>query len=77
MKTATPSGWLVLLIFCFLLSNSWGQFTVNNAVNANAGVQNVLLGGGITASNITFQGDNAQIGASRVPQDADSESRMD
>ena len=63
MKTTTPSGWLVLLIFCFLLSNSWGQFTVNNAVNANAGVQNVLLGGGITASNITFQGDNAQIGS--------------
>ncbi|MFM7729719.1 MAG: choice-of-anchor L domain-containing protein, partial [Flavobacteriales bacterium] len=63
MKKTSPSGWLLLLSILVLTSSAWGQFIVNNAVNANAGVQNVLLGGGVTASNITFQGDNAQIGS--------------
>ncbi|MFM7310566.1 MAG: choice-of-anchor L domain-containing protein, partial [Flavobacteriales bacterium] len=40
-----------------------GQLVIDNAINANAAVQNVLLGAGVTASNITFQGDNAQIGS--------------
>lgn len=38
------------------------QYTVNNAVNATDGVQDILLGGGVTASGITFQGTNEQIG---------------
>lgn len=39
------------------------QLTVDNVVNASDGVQNVLLGPGVTASNITFQGSADQIGA--------------
>lgn len=39
------------------------QLTIDNAVNASDGVQNVLLGSGVTVSNITFLGDNAQIGS--------------
>lgn len=51
------------LIFTLLVSSaSTAQLVVDNAINANAAVQNVLLGAGVTANNITFQGDNAQIG---------------
>jgi gliding motility-associated-like protein len=49
----------LLVVCCGRLS---AQLLVDNSINANAAVQNVLLGAGVTASNITFQGDNAQIG---------------
>ena len=53
----------VTLFFFFASFSLFSQVTVNNAVNAVDGVQNVLLGAGVTASNITFQGNNAQIGS--------------
>ncbi len=49
-----------LLVVCF--GRLSAQLLIDNSINANAAVQNVLLGAGVTASNITFQGDNAQIG---------------
>jgi Calx-beta domain len=39
------------------------QLTINNAVNASDGVTNVLLGAGVTVSNITFSGTPQQIGS--------------
>lgn len=39
------------------------QLTIDNAVNAADGVQNILLGAGVTVTNITFNGDNSQIGS--------------
>lgn len=53
--------WLVVL-FSLTINCVNGQLVIDNAINANAAVQNVLLGAGVSASNITFQGDNAQIG---------------
>lgn len=46
----------------------WGhllhaQLITNNTVNAADGVQNVLIGGGVSVSNITFTGANEQIGS--------------
>lgn len=49
-------------LFFFGCESLSAQLVIDNAINANAAVQNVLLGAGVTASNITFQGDNAQIG---------------
>jgi gliding motility-associated-like protein len=65
MKLINPQTYSVILIFCFTLlpAMSVAQYTVNNAVNSNDGVQDVLLGGGVTASGITFQGTNEQIGS--------------
>ena len=51
---------LMLLVCLQSLLNA--QLVVDNAVNANEAVQDILLGPGVTASNITFQGNNAQIG---------------
>jgi len=53
--------WIIAFLFCPIARLS-GQLTIDNAINANAAVQNVLLGAGVSASGITFQGDNAQIG---------------
>jgi gliding motility-associated-like protein len=53
---------LILLLSYVGVAVLSGQLVIDNAINANAAVQNVLLGAGVTASNITFQGDNAQIG---------------
>jgi hypothetical protein len=54
---------LVWLIFLFCLhGHLQAQLIVDNSVNATAAVQDILLGPGVTASNITFQGNNAQIG---------------
>ncbi|MFM7725564.1 MAG: choice-of-anchor L domain-containing protein, partial [Flavobacteriales bacterium] len=53
--------WIIVLLL-FPLMRMQGQLTIDNAINANAAVQNVLLGDGVSASGITFQGDNAQIG---------------
>jgi hypothetical protein len=55
-------NWLIALFLSLRVFSLEGQLVIDNAINANAAVQNVLLGAGVTASNITFQGDNAQIG---------------
>lgn len=39
------------------------QITVDNAINAVNGVQTILLGEGVTATNITFSGNADQIGS--------------
>lgn len=46
----------------FLSANSFGQIVVQNAIAPDGLVQNVLLGNGVTASNITYNGSvvNAQ-----------------
>jgi gliding motility-associated-like protein len=55
-------NWLIALFLSLRVFSLEGQLVIDNAINSNAAVQNVLLGAGVTASNITFQGDNAQIG---------------
>ncbi|PJB14657.1 MAG: hypothetical protein CO118_07375 [Flavobacteriales bacterium CG_4_9_14_3_um_filter_32_8] len=53
----------VLLVIITTIANA--QITVSNTVpynNATYLVNNVLLGSGVTASNITFSGQSAQIG---------------
>ena len=53
----------VALIFYVLLCRAGAaQLIIDNTINSTAAVQNVLLGAGVTATNITFQGNNAQIG---------------
>jgi len=54
--------WLIVHLLFLGFASLSGQLLIDNAINANAAVQNVLLGEGVSASNITFQGDNAQIG---------------
>ena len=52
------------IVILFLISSIGNaQLIVDNNVNATDGVQNVLLGGGVTATNITFSGVNEQIGS--------------
>ncbi len=55
--------YLVVLMFALYTGVASAQLTVNNAVNAVDGVQTVLLGDGVTVSNITFSGANEQIGS--------------
>jgi gliding motility-associated-like protein len=63
-KTNLLSGfWLALACWVLSPASVYAQYTVNNTVNATDGVQNVLLGGGVTATGITFQGTNEQIGS--------------
>ena len=52
---------LILLLLGVLCFDAQAQLVIDNAVNATGAVQNVLLGAGVTANNITFQGNNAQI----------------
>jgi hypothetical protein len=52
-----------IVILSLLSSIGNAQLIVDNNVNATDGVQNVLLGGGVTATNITFSGVNEQIGS--------------
>ena len=54
------------IFFLFMISAPLlmnGQITVNNTVNAVNGVQTVLLGDGVTVTNITFSGNADQIGS--------------
>lgn len=65
MKPNVKNSNLFLLPFITFIAFSLGmksQMIVNNAVNAPDGVQNILLGPGVSASNITFQGTSEQIG---------------
>ena len=53
-------------IFLFLLFTprlSTAQLTTNNSLTPNQLVQTVLLGGGLTATNVTYNGDPTAIGS--------------
>ena len=52
---------IFLLTFSPFLASA--QLIVDNTVNATDAVQNILLGGGVDISNITFSGDDNQIGS--------------
>lgn len=41
----------------------WSQLTVNQGITATQAVQGILLGNGVTASNISFTGDPSQLGS--------------
>ena len=54
---------LIICVFCFF--NVQSQIVIDNTPPFNSPVSlvdNVLLGGGVVASNHSFQGDSAQIG---------------
>lgn len=54
------------LIFAFLLATpllAMGQLTVDDGITAESAVIDILAGGGVNIQNITFSGDNNQIGA--------------
>ncbi len=51
-----------LIIGWFMLSSVWAQITVTTGMTPQQLVQNVLLGGGVIAFNITYNGDPAAIG---------------
>ncbi len=54
---------LLVILFVLLLSTiGKAQLVVNTPTTATNAVQNVLLGPGVTATNITFVGTNKQIG---------------
>lgn len=53
---------LLLVIYSVGASGAWAQLLVTGNVPAITVVQNVLLGPGVTASNITFSGNPAQLG---------------
>lgn len=52
-----------ILSLSLISNDSSAQLTTNNAMTPTQLVQNVLLGAGITASNITFSGDSAARGS--------------
>lgn len=54
---------LIFLIFACLPGNIEAQLTTNNTLTPTQLVQNVLLGGGLTATNVTFSGDATAIGS--------------
>jgi len=54
------------LVFVFLSSLSFGQLSTSASTPANL-VQNVLLGAGITATNITYTGYLNSISALNAP----------
>jgi gliding motility-associated-like protein len=64
MNSIPIKQWFLLLC---LISTAFerlnSQVVIDNTVNASSGVQNILVGNGVTASNITFQGNNAQVGS--------------
>ncbi|MFY9309867.1 MAG: choice-of-anchor L domain-containing protein [Bacteroidia bacterium] len=61
-KKNTCIFWGVLHILLFSFLTVKGQLTVNNTLTPTQLVQNVLLGTGITASNITYNGVPVAIG---------------
>lgn len=54
---------LIFLIFTCLPDNLKAQLTTDNTLTPNQLVQNVLLGGGLTATNVTYTGDVTAIGS--------------
>ena len=63
MKQKLP---YILILFLFILyQNSWAQITIDKAAPYDSPawlVDNILLGGGVVASNHSYQGDSVQIG---------------
>ncbi|MCC6600916.1 MAG: choice-of-anchor L domain-containing protein [Crocinitomicaceae bacterium] len=53
----------LMYLLLYVTGLSFSQLTVDNSVNGPDGVQNILLGQGVTASNITFASVNDQIGS--------------
>ena len=54
-----------LIVSMWLLVNNHAQITISNANpynNSNHIINNVLLGGGVSANNVTYQGDPIQVG---------------
>jgi len=56
---------IILILFISILTGFklLAQIQVDNTQTAEWYVKNILLGGGVTVSNVTFQGDLAQIGS--------------
>ncbi len=54
---------LITLVFSLMLCFSYSQIQVDNSVDAEDAVNNILLGAGVNAFNITFSGDDNQIGS--------------
>jgi len=50
------SGVTITVLLLFLFSSGYSQLAINTAMTPAQLVQNVLLGGGVTVSNITYQG---------------------
>jgi gliding motility-associated-like protein len=64
MNSVSIKYWLLsLCLVAVAIGDLNCQVVIDNSVDAAAGVQNVLVGNGVTASNITFQGNNAQVGS--------------
>ncbi len=62
MRLTTTLKFLAIGVL-FAPISLWGQLTIGAGQTPQQLVQNVLLGAGVTASNITFQGDPLQIAA--------------
>jgi hypothetical protein len=62
-KTQKSVKWLILLAYVLVLpSIVFSQITVTTGISPNNLVQNVLVGNGVTISNVTFQGSLSAIG---------------
>jgi gliding motility-associated-like protein len=54
---------VLYLLFCFAFCQGiWAQLVTNNALNPQGLVQNILLGTGVTVSNVTYNGSGVAIG---------------
>jgi len=53
---------LIVILLQFSVMGSWAQLTVNTSQTATQLVQNVLVGPGVTVSNVTFSGASGSIG---------------
>jgi gliding motility-associated-like protein len=47
---------LIIFVFCVFISNTHAQLAVTNTMTPTQLVQNVLVGGGVTISNVTYTG---------------------
>ncbi|MCF8296308.1 MAG: choice-of-anchor L domain-containing protein [Saprospiraceae bacterium] len=54
---------LIGLLFCLYSNNSYSQLIVNNTMTPAQLVQNILVGQGITVSNVTYSGALSAIGS--------------
>jgi len=53
----------LIFIVSFLPVLVWGQLQVNGGLTAQQLVQNILVGGGVSVSNITYTGPSGAIGS--------------
>jgi gliding motility-associated-like protein len=63
MKFFFPKKVFLMLAGVLLCAPAWAQLTTSVALPPNLLVQNILLGGGITASSVTYTGDASAIGS--------------